>query len=138
MTHAWASFEVGSFYVTLHDDLKKKIERVVLMHPESALLEYWTSFDGSTPRAEPTIIEATTKALALGSAVRWCKGPMVNAVIGMPNTRDAWARIQTQLPLIQSDKWPNTIVQLRQNEEYYNNIVEAFEAMWNRSEEPTL
>jgi hypothetical protein len=138
VTHAWASFEVGSFYVSLHDDLKKKIERIVLMHPESSLLDYWTRFDESTPRAKDTILEATKKALAFGSKVRWCKGSMVNVVIGMPRTHDAWARIQTLLPLVQADKWPNTIVSRRENIEYYNNIIDAFESMWKQSEKPKL
>ena len=138
VTHAWASFEVGSYYVSIHDNLKKKLERIVLMHPASPLLKYWTGFDESTARAEPTIREATKKALAAGSKVRWCNGPILNCVIGQPNTHDAWARLQTQLPHIQADKWPNTIITRRTNPEYYGNIVDAFEAMWNQSEEPTL
>ena len=135
---AWAAFETGSHYATLHDDHKRRIKRLILSHPDSEFIRDWTSFDQSTDRAVATIREATRRALALGTQVRWRKTHLLNCVIGEPDSLGAWARVQTQLPYIQAARWPGYKVYRKTDAELYDNIRNSFESIWERSEEPTL
>jgi len=133
---AWASFEVGSYFLLMVQERQQKVQRLVLLHPECDLLQLWTRLDRSTGRAVETIRELTRKAEALEIKVRWSREPMLNAIFGNPDDPGAWVRIQSQLPYVAANYWPSYRVYKASQAALYAKAIEAYEAMWAKAEVP--
>lgn len=132
--YADVSFETGTFYIQLDDLLKKKIRHLVLVCPETEYIERWTSFDETTRIAKEQIILATKQAQAAGSKVRWCTGPILNAVFGEPESDLGWVRVQAQMPYVKAAKWPSYRITKKENPDFFRKVTEAYEATWNASD----
>lgn len=134
---AWAAFEIGHYYVGMHESRQKKIKRMILLNPETDLVRNWTQEDGSTKRANEDIREASTKAVAHQNCVRWSHMPIINAVFGDPNSKDAWVRINNQLPGVQAANWPSVKITRAHQRRLYESALASFEALWKRGNPPT-
>lgn len=131
---AWVAFESGHHFNTMAPERRKKITRLILVGPDTALArnladalgDKWGTF-------EAAVRQATDFALREGVDVRWSSLPLLNIIIGNPDG-DAWARFQTYLPYTQAAHWPNTVITKSGHPKAFVNIKESYERLWNKSQ----
>lgn len=134
---ACVAFESGGFFTGVDRALIRRIERMILLDPECDFLGIVAVMQGSTRESYAfRITEATELAISLGIKIRWSDKPILNMVLGYPDSGNDWARIQHQIPHKQAAYWPNIKIDSRRHSRMYSTYKEEFERMWEDAEQP--
>ncbi|MBQ10790.1 MAG: hypothetical protein CMJ45_04500 [Planctomyces sp.] len=139
VTEAWVAFESGAHFNTMDSKLRRKITKLVMVGPETELRERLAGALGDSHGTFMAAIRrATDLALQDGLSVRWSSVPIMNSVVGNPQQSDGWARLQAYLPYTEAAHWPSIIVYRRQHPLAYENLVKAYERLWEESTTPEV
>jgi hypothetical protein len=119
--------------MSLNDTLRQKVDRIVLLDPESSslrsMLEMLADRDEHSTYP-PAIHQATRYYQASRKRVHWASQRFMNVVIGDPDTKQAWARLQVYLPGREAEDWPNIVVRLRDAPALFTVIKDAYGQLW--------
>lgn len=143
----WVAFESGAFFrdnLTPQERESGKIVRMVVLHPQSPMVDYLSSISEKTPNEIRRYIERTTReAKRLNIDIRWSRVPLLNCVIGfdrafLRNTiSPRWARVQVFSPQLRSSEWPTIDCHKWSGDgESVDAFRNIYEAMWEGAEEP--
>ena len=129
----WVGFESGAFYNSLGNQYLDRIQRMLLLDPGSEFCQHFAGMYGDEPFGTfvSNIRSATNRAQNNGTEVRWSSQPILNAVIGNPLSDKPWARIQTYIPYLKADCWPNIVVWGHKQRELFDVIRESYEKLWD-------
>jgi len=138
----WFAWLSGSFKgAESYRDIKnpEKI-RLILTHPDSNALDIIAKVaDRSKDTLQHDITELTRVAQDSKSKVKWFDGLIFNSVIiGNPNSVDAWAQVNVFVPYVGPSRRPTIEVSKQKGGEVFQTIFDAYNKIWDKSEEPEL
>lgn len=134
VSSAWVSWASGTYYNMIPDELKVKINQMIIVNPDSELLKELAKGDNSShSELIVEINKATRMAKSKNTQVRYSDKPIMYCIIGDPNADNAWARLLIYLPYTNSQQWSNIVIHKMKNRTLFNRVRDAYVEMFKNS-----
>lgn len=128
----WLAFEKGNYFTGLAKAGDLPITRIITLDPyDEVTMRLSKAAVGDEYDWASVISDAHVHAKRCGIQIRGVPGPIFNAVIADPHRIGGWARVHTFLPGLVAEDWPSTVIYRQDNEEVFNNLVRAYEYLWD-------
>lgn len=136
-SRVWVAMIAGAVIPTMPDDLIKRIDRLILIDPQSDSMQILSRIQLERgPRFPAYIKETLEKCRKLNVNVRLSKDPVLNVVIGDPDTPQAWARIQLLIPHVLGQDSPSIKITKENHPRLFETIKNSFLKTWEKSRNP--
>jgi hypothetical protein len=135
--HALVMWPAGGSAVPVVDERLLNIKKLLLMNPNLQSGEYATTFrshDATT--VQNGIKDLSRRAQRLKIPVRWYPYPYLSVIINDPSSDTAWARIEILLPGLQGGHRPSIKIMKSSHRRLFENLVQMYDFMWEKSREP--
>ena len=128
----WAAWYTGINAVGQEVFASKRFHRLLLPNPDGPFLESLATMVGTRiDRLKSDIYATTTIAQNAGAEVHWSDRAIVNMMLGDPDTKDAWVRVDTLVPSAQER--PSFLVKNASSPEFLMTLRRIYEDQWRAS-----
>jgi hypothetical protein len=134
----WAASIAGVYFSHLRAEDRKKITQVLLVDPDSALMETLVRIQPLRGEGMPGSVKEAVKICKDEKIeVKLSSHPLLNVVLFDPGTPHAWARVQEFIPYFPGEESGVYAIRKEEWENLYNKIESSFRQAWKNGRDPT-
>jgi hypothetical protein len=133
----WAASIAGVYFSHLRDEDRKKVTQVLLVDPDSVLMETLIRIQSLRGEDMPGSVKRAVKICKDEKIeVRLSSHPLLNVVLFDPGTPHAWARVQEFIPYFPGEESAVYAIRKEEWEDLYNKIESSFKQAWKNGRDP--
>jgi hypothetical protein len=136
-SNIWAASIAGVYFAHLRDEDRKKVTQVLLVDPNSALMETLIRIQPLRGEDMPVSVKRAVKICKDEKIeVRLSSHPVLNVVLFDPGTPHAWARVQEFIPYHPGEESVVYAIRKEEWKDLYNTIEDSFKQAWKNGKDP--
>ena len=131
----WMICSTGNTLTAANREVFRKIDRIIIPDVENAPIPSFMEMHTDHPGLKLNLKELAFK-LGTSTAktdVRWHPYPPFNLIIGNPESKKAWMRLELLLPYSSASSRPSIIIRKRERPELFVSFMGMFEECWKHS-----
>ena len=136
----WALWYTGAIDEDVRSWMTRRIERLILLHPESEYLPQFAHFFlREVPDLKALILDATRRAQKAGAKVKWFDGPVpASMTVASPRSDNGLIMLEIPLLFAPEEERPTFLIERGKSSALFLRLVNQYERIWFQSVEPTV